>query len=209
MRRLLPIAILATAISCNTPGTPAGETQGPEQPNEAEMIANLKQTSGDAPPVARVLAPIPPLPQDAWLQVTDRSARISHVLRDDGRYTVAVGDAKPRDMPALSSHSPESASLHPAARDRLLDVLAEVRFASLAPHLPPPELDLSVTAPATAPHPWAFSVRDPTTARIHTVEITADAALPASFGQLEPLWVALDREVFGRWLESAVHKPPG
>ncbi len=203
MRKLLPLLFLA---ACDTPGTFGSalfQSDEEDGTSRAEMIAQLE--AEPAPPSApeRVLAKVPPLPSDTWIQVFDRSARIHHRILDDGRYMVQVGEGNAQEMPVISQEQPQQRALSEEARTRIVEALEEVHFSSRAEQLPDVELDAGEEVLLQL-RPLAVTVRDLETARVHTVELRADARAPRSFGELEPLWRVLDAEVFGHWLEAAV-----
>jgi|GEM_PF-6961774 len=204
MRSLLPLVLL---LGCNTPGTFGSALFGsdePEGPTDAEMIAQLEAEPVASPPPERALADVPALPTNTWLQVFDRSARITHRLLDDGRYLVQVGDGDAQEMPVISQHEPESRLLSDPARERIAESLDAVRFQAVAPHIPDVEVDPDQSVHVLQLRPLAITVRDTHTGRVHTVHVSADARVPATFGPLAPVWRVLDAEVFGRWLQAAV-----
>lgn len=204
MRRFLLLTLL---VSCDHPGTPAGGLFGSsddDKPDEAAMIADLEADEADPGQPPRMLAPVPSLPQDTWIQVFDRSSRISHRVHGDGRYTIQVGDGSAQEMPVISREEPERRLLSSTARERLDRAVHDVRFHTLSPHLTPVDAHPTTGIPTTDVRPLAFSVRDDGSGRVHTVEVKADLTMPESFGALGLLWTALDEEVFGRWLEQAL-----
>ncbi len=206
MRRFFLLTFL---VSCDHPGTPAGGLFGggdDDKLDEQSMIAELEAEPEQPGPAPRMLAPIPPLPQSAWIQVFDRSSRIAHQVHGDGRYTVQVGDGDAQEMPVISREEPERRELSEVASQRIAQAVHDVRFHTLSPHLPPITAHPTTGIPSTAVRPLAFSVRDDGSGRVHTVEVKGDLSMPESFGALQPLWIALDDEVFGRWLEQALDR---
>lgn len=206
MRRFLLLMLIPLA-SCDHPGTPAGGIFGgsdDDNPDEAAMIADLEAADPDPGLAPRMLAPVPSMAQDTWIQVFDRSSRICHRVHGDGRYTIQVGDGAAQQMPVLSREEPERRLLSDTARERLASAVHDVRFHTLSPHLPPVDAHPTTGIPTTDVRPLAFSVRDDGSGRVHTVEVKADLTMPESFGALAPLWTTLDDAVFGRWLEQAL-----
>ena len=172
------------------------------------MIAELEAEPVAAAPPPRVLADVPALPTNTWIQVFDRSARLAHHILDDGRYMVQVGAGAAQEMPVISQSAPETRMLSDDARARIQDALNAVRFHSVAPHVPEVEPEPGTLTAVVQLRPLAITVRDVDTGRVHTVHVQADAQQPSTFGPLGPLWRTLDTEVFGRWLESAVAASP-
>ena len=206
MRHLLLLTLL---VACDHPGTTAGGLFGggdDDKIDEEAMIAQLEAEEQAPATPPRMLAPVPPLSQDTWIQVFDRSSRIAHRVHGDGRYTIQVGDGDAQEMPVISREEPERRLLSDTARERLAIAVHDVRFHTLSPHLPPVDVHPTTGIPTTDVRPMAFSVRDDGSGRVHTVEVKADLTMPESFGALAPLWTALDDEVFGRWLEQALDR---
>jgi len=205
MRTLLLSLFL---VGCNTPGTFGSaifQSDEDDTPSDEEMIARLEAESVAAPtPPERVLAKVPAMPTDAWLQVFDRSARIAHRLLDDGRYTVQVGAGAAQEMPIISRAQPQARTLSDDARSRIEEAVRSVDFHAVSPNIPEAELQTDHALSLTQLRPLALTIRDEASGRVHTVEVQADVQIAESFGPIAPLWHTLDAEVFGRWLETAV-----
>jgi hypothetical protein len=147
---------------------------------------------------------VPSPPPDTLLQFFCRSDGHLERFMSDGRWLVAEAGAEPSPKRPMSYYGGTGERLDEGGLRRIREAMNAVGFFTL-PARVQGTLQQQSSAPllpggqgAALPLRYALSATRPDGA-LHVVEVDGELRSLPTFGVLEPLLVALDRDAWGRW----------